>query len=431
MSKKDPQDEQVVDGAARRQRWKPAARPQWVAEVNEIGSFMDLRSVVPLDEASLLGTAQENTGLSDFGEDSWREPFRVFVKALEKEAQLNLMGRLLTRSELLQYLESRLQIENAYKLHPEIENEQINRPLLIIGQGRTGTSVLQNLLSADPENGTNTIWEAMFPFPPPEAASYHTDPRIERADKLITIYNRIAPELESMHEFSGSIPNESVHLRCLAFQSVWMVVMGQAPSYFQFMGGRDVRDALRYEKRVLKFLQWKNPRKRWVLKAPDYIRYLPEAFEVYPDAAVIWTHRDPIVALTSAIGLMGTLNWIRSDVPFLDGTLDFLTRVDASAELMTKPIEWLQSGKVPADRFCNVSYQDFVRDPMAVVDQIYARCGIHLTADRRALMQQHMESTPRSKRPAHKYDLGPRETLERERAAFSVYQRFFNVPDEV
>jgi hypothetical protein len=103
--------------------------------INEEGQCMNISGVVPLDEASLLAAAQRATGLSDFGSDEWRDPFRVFIKALEEESELNLMGRIRTRSEILQLLEARLQIEDVYKRHPEIADEAIEKPIILVGQG--------------------------------------------------------------------------------------------------------------------------------------------------------------------------------------------------------------------------------------------------------------------------------------------------------
>lgn len=128
-----------------------------------------------------IEAATKATGLTDFGADDWREPFSVLIRSLAEEGELNLFGRLMTRSDLLITLQARLQVEDTYKRHPEIDDEQITQPLRIVDQGRSGTSVLQNLLSADPHNGTTLNWETSFPCPPPDAATYASDPRIERA----------------------------------------------------------------------------------------------------------------------------------------------------------------------------------------------------------------------------------------------------------
>jgi Sulfotransferase family len=149
--------------------------------------------------------------------DDWREPFRVFIKALQEESLLNLTGRIRTRSEILMMLEARLRIEDCYRHAPEIDEEQIVRPLIVVGQGRSGTSFLQNTLAADPDNGTLMHWEALFPCPPPEAATYHSDSRIALANRRIDQWNRVTPELASMHEFAGDIPTEECAILALNF----------------------------------------------------------------------------------------------------------------------------------------------------------------------------------------------------------------------
>ena len=138
--------------ADRRAGWQPLPRPEWARRVIEEGYCMDIQGVVPLDENSLIETAKRNTGLDDFGDDDWREPFQVLIKSLEEESELHLIGRLMARSDLLMHLEGRLWIEDTYKKHPEIDEQQIVKPLLIMGQGRSGTTGLHHMLSNDPVN---------------------------------------------------------------------------------------------------------------------------------------------------------------------------------------------------------------------------------------------------------------------------------------
>ena len=338
----------------------------------------------------------------------------------------------MARSDLLITLEARLRIEATYRAHPEIEDEQIVAPLLIVGQGRSGTSVLQNLLSADPMNGTVRNWEALFPCPPPETAAYWTDPRIERADRLTTQWNRVVPTLASMHEFDGRVPVESVHVQCLGFRSpAWFNVFGQVPSYSAYLMQHDSADAYRYEKRVLKLLQWRNPRRTWVMKSPFALSHLPSVFEVYPDLGVVWPHRDPVKALASVVSLLGTLHWMRSDAPFIGDTLAMFTNADLAAAMMTRPIEWLRNGEIPADRVHNIQYRDFVRSPLEVVDGIYENFGIALSETSRSAIRSYMDDNPRSARRAHAYDLGDQDEILLERQAFQQYQQFFGVPDEI
>lgn len=413
-------------------QWKPPARPAWVRDINAEGACMDLRGVVPLDENSLIAHAKATTGLSDFGDDDWHEPFQVLIRSWDEEASLNLMGRLMARSDLLVYLQSRLQIEDTYKRHPEIADERIDRPIVIVGQGRSGTSGLLNLVARDPENGTCKTWEAYFPCPPPEKATYPTDPRIAKADALITQWNRVVPEMVSVHEFSGEIPTESIQLHCLSFQSPsWFVMTSPAPRYVEYMAKRGVLGALRYERRVLKLLQWKNPRRHWVLKSPDATRYMPEVREVYPDVCLVWSHRDPVKALSSAVNTLGTLAWTRTDQQLPPGVFDHVTDAEKCAAMLCAPIAQIEGDADLRGRLCNVQYRDFIETPIAVVEKIYATCGRTLSEAGRVAMQQFMDDYPRTTRPAHAYDVGSKEQIARERVFFRRYQEYFGVPDEV
>lgn len=393
---------------------------------------MDIRSLVSLEENSLIETAKANTGLSDFGSEDWHERFQVLVKSLDEESELNLMGRLMTRSDLLHFLEARLQIEDTYKRHPEIDEEQVTQPIHVIGQGRSGTSFMQNLLSEDPNNGTPRPWEVMYPCPPPEQASYRSDPRIEKARGFASLVNRVVPEVEAKHEMGVELPEENHRLLCLAFGAAgWVSAFyGQVPSFSAYMQTQSMVPVYEYEKRVLKLLQWKNPRKHWVLKSPLCLMDLPEILQVYPDSAIVWTHRDPVKALGSLVSTIGTLMWCRTDHPFIGDSLINFTSADASAGMLCMPIDWLESGVVPRERLYNMQYQDFVNDPLASVGEMYAHFGIEMTDEGRQGMQRYLDANPGSSRPQHKYDLGS-DNVDMERDAFSRYEEYFQVPREM
>jgi hypothetical protein len=416
----------------RKNQWTPPARPAWVQRVNEEGACLDLKSVVPLDEDSLIKAAQANTGLSDFGADDWYEPFQVLIRSYNEESSLHLMGRLMARSDLILYLEARLRIEDTYRRHPEIEDEQIVKPIVIVGQGRSGTSGLLNLLAQDPDNVACRTWQAYFPCPLPDDVARGVDTRITRADQLITQWNRVVPELVSAHEFNGEVPTETIQLHCLSFQSPsWFSMVSPAPSYVAFMAQRGVLPALQYEKRVLKLLQWQQPRKHWVLKSPDATRYMPEVMAVYPDVTLVWSHRDPVKSLSSAINTLGTLGWTRTDQPLMPGVFDHVTSADNCAAMLCQPIKLIEGNAALRASLCNVQYRDFLQTPLAVVQQIYALCGRPLTEAGRAAMQHYMDDYPRTTRPAHRYDIGPPAMVAKERQAFAHYQQYFGVPNEV
>ena len=414
-----------------RVQWQPPPRPEWVHAINEEGACMDIRGIVPLDERSLLDTAMRNTGRDDFGPDDWREPFRVFIKSLEDEAELNLMGRLRTRSDILILLEAKLQIEDTYKRHPEINNEEIHEPIIIVGQGRSGTSLMQNVLAAHPDNGTLMHWEMMFPCPPPEAATYRMDPRIEKANKLVDQWNRVTPTFPSMHELAGDMPFEDSAMMAINFMApTWLDTFGQVPSYDAYIFTQDTGPAFQWHKKVLKLLQWRNPRKRWVLKDPMHLDRMPDLLKVYPDAKFVWPHRDPTHALASLVSIIGTIQWSRSDHPFNNVSLEYMTDPNISASRFGTVINQIETGVIPSNQIYNVLYQDLVADVVGTVEEMYRHFGIEMTEEGRKAMQQYMIDNPRDSRPVHRLNLGTPDVVARARQALHSYQDYFGIPTE-
>ena len=422
----------VDDINYRVKEWNPPRRPPWVQALNQECACLDIKSVVPLDENSLIAHAKANTGLADFGDDDWREPFRVFIKSLEEESQLTLIGRILTRTDLLQYLEARLRIEEAYKIHPEIEDQEILSPMMIVGSGRSGTSALQNLLSHDPDNGTPRHWEALFPCPPPEQSTYRTDPRIELADKRMRLWSRVTPEMEAVHEWGGDMPTELIQIEALSFQAAgWLVFCGFTPTYDVYMSGRSAVPGLSYAKRVLKLLQWRNPRRRWLLKSPDCMRYLPAVFEVFPDMRLIWMHRDPLKCVSSMVSLVGTIFWMRSDRKLDERALAQLTNPAGLAGHFNLVMDQIERGEVPKAQLHSIQYLDFIENPMRTVQTLYREMGIEFTAAAREAMQRYLREHPRESRPAHIYSTGHVSMQSEERRLFARYQDFFGTRNEM
>lgn len=409
--------------------WVPPPHPRWLEAVNREGDHFDLVAVVPLDEESLLQHAQRATGLRDFGDDLWREPFSVLTKSLEEEAQLTLMGRLMARSDIILWLSARLGVVDILKKHPEILEEEITSPMVIAGLPRSGTSILFELLSQDPDVGVPLMWEALQPCPPPEAATYTTDSRIARADHLFTQWNRVAPEFASMHEMRGDIPAECGLLMAGTFISDHIAALHQTHSYAAWCADADYLPVYRYHKTVLQILQWKNPRKRWLLKAPEHQVHLDTLLEVYPDARIVQTHRDPIKCMASATSLMGTLYHMRSDQDFNAQLFDNIIMGEATARRLEHVIEQREQGIVPAVNIADSRYQDLMNDPLSCIERIYAHFGMSLAANARQRMQDCLVNKPKGKFGQHDYNVD--EAKAKDRPMFRRYQELYNVPDEV
>jgi len=410
--------------------WNPPPRPEWVQRVNDEGRCMDIASLVPLDPAELMETARRNTGFDDFGGDEWREGFEIFVKAVNEEADLHLFGRLMTRSDILRWLEARLGIEAAYKAHPEIEEERIDAPVIVTGLPRSGTSILFEILAQDSQFGVPKNWEIMFPYPPPQAATYLGDARIERCQHLVTQWSRVAPTYATMHEMGAEIPNECIVAMSCTFMSENLTAQYQIPSYNEWLYRQDLSYAYAYYKRMLKLLQWRNPRQHWLLKAPSHLGSLPVLFQTFPDARVIFTHRDPIKAQASVTNLLGTLYWMRSDKPFNAAAFENLLTQENVAARLNHVIDQIEAGTVPRTQMHNFKYADLIAQPLTALPALYRDSGLALTDDTLAAMRAYLEKKPQGKFGKHSYSVGEREQIERQRQHFQRYQNYYQCPDE-
>jgi len=163
-----------------------------------------------LDEESLLKAAQKKTGLSDFGDDYFTDGFLRLLQSFEEEADLSLIGRVMVRSNVLDYLTNRLEMIAVHKLYPEISQGEIRRPIFIIGMPRTGTSILHELLAQDPTLRTPLSWEVARSCPPPEKTTYWTDPRIAEVDAKINQTDRLISDFKKMHPLGAQLPQECV-----------------------------------------------------------------------------------------------------------------------------------------------------------------------------------------------------------------------------
>lgn len=407
--------------------WAPPPRPEWLAQFLAETAAWDADSVAPLDAKELIATASARTGLSDFGSDDWREPLEIMVKAINEEAELHLFGRLWTRQELLHFLEVRLQVEEAYRQHPEIEDEVIDKPVFVTGLPRSGTSILFELLAQDKQFLAPANWEFVLPCPPPEAATYRTDPRVPRAHDMITQMGRVAPTYQAMHEMGAWIPNECGVAFRLTFRSQHLAAAFQVPTYVNWLFGADQTPVYAYYRRLLKLLQWRNPRDHWLLKAPEHQSFLPTLFDVFPDARVIVTHRDPVKAQGSVTNLLGTIYWMRSDKAFDARAFEELLTPEGTAARLEQMIDWIEQGTIPADQIVHSNYADLIDSPVDALEKLYARIGFPFTDQARSAVADYLAHKPKGKFGAHAYQV---DQQDRTRQLFHRYQSYFDVPSE-
>ncbi len=423
-----PTQPETSASAVRRASWQAPKKPTWLAAINREGECFDLTSVVPLDEQSLIDTACRQTGLADFGDDSWREGFAKLCADLDGAARLTLMGRLMTRSDLLIWLTNRLKITDLLRRHPEIAEQEIRQPMFIVGLPRSGTSILFEVLAQDPSHAAPQTWEAMIPCPPPTTEDYATDSRIERVEALVTQWNRVVPDFATMHEMGARIPAECGLLMASSFISDHVASLHQAPAYAAWYASADVRPAYAYHRTILQILQWRNPRRRWLLKAPAHQNHLDVLVATYPDSQIIQTHRDPIRCMASTTSLIGCLYAMRSDQPFDSNAFEDIMVGEATARRLERVMDQRAAGVVPESNIYDVRYQDLLDRPLACVQSIYDHFGHPLEPSTCNDMEAYLAAKPQGKFGVHRYALGNQDGSER--ALFRRYQQAYDVPDE-
>lgn len=412
----------------------PLPRPDWVQRINDEGEIWRaagmLGDMVPLDVDSLLGAARRETGLSDFGADNWLDALEVLTQALETEADLNLMGRLCTRSELILWLRNRLKIVDLVKRHPEICDEPIEAPIFITGLPRSGTSILQELFWQDPQLRTPLFWETIHPV---EAAL--SKGRDEAARKsgndLIQQWIRVTPDIQTMHETAGGIPAEDATVWAYTLVSDHIQSFYQMPTYDAFVNAADPVRLYRAHKLFLQVLQWRSPRRRWIGKTLYHLGHLPGLFEVYPDARVIHTHRDPIRSMASVTHLLRTFYWQRSDRDFDAPGFEEITTGPGTADRLEAVMALRDEARVPTDQIVDSRYQDLMDHPVAEIERLYVALGIPHDEGVGERVHRYLEYKPRHKHGVHRYKGLELEQLEQIRPLFRRYQERYGVPDEM
>ena len=377
---------------------------------------------------ALLAAACRETGLSDFGEPSFREGLDVLADSIEREADLSAFGRIVVRAQLVDNLATRLRVLDWAKRHPEVEKERIERPWVILGLPRSGTTLLSFLLDLDPSNRSLLAWEARRPVPPPELASAAEDPRIAETAKSLAGSDRLMPWLPAMHPMGATLPTECVTLFMLAFRSLSIETQVRVPAYKAWLEQADMRPAFAIHRLVLQILQSRMPTERWALKTPQYLWCLPALREAYPDARLVWLHRDPLPVVGSVASLNQAFyrTWARDPDPVATGA--YWSEHMATAVERGLAFDARQAGQA----WCHhLRYAELMQEPIAAVEALYASFGERVTKLHRRRMEAWMRDRPQSTFGRHRYDLADfglsKESLD---ARFAAYRTRFDVPRE-
>lgn len=380
----------------------------------------------PLSPDALVRAALTRTGASSFDDDL--EPLERLCDALEREAKLTWTGRALTRARLVGALTSRLRLRALLLAHPEVADVPVPAPLFVTGLQRTGTTLLQRLLAAAPGLRGLRSWEALDPIP--TSALLGVEPRRLTAKAAEHTLRYLAPDFFAVHPVEADAPEEEVVLMDQTFISQVSEASYHVPSFARWVEGQDHRVAYRHLRRCLQALSWQCPEapRRWVLKSPVHLEQLDALLDVFPDAKVLQTHRDPRATLPSFCSMVAHGRGVFSDeVDPTEVGEHWLGKVRRMVERAMD-----SRARQPASRFLDVHYRDLVAAPIGTAAAACAFAGRPLEASDRQQLQAWLVDNPRHKYGRHVYraeDFGL--SAERIDEAFGAYVGHHRIrPDE-
>lgn len=385
----------------------------------------------PLSSERLHRLATKQTGLSDFGNPSYKQGFDRLIASLNEEAKLTPLGRLIAREEILMALKNRLQLEAHHQQYPEIGAAPICSPIIMIGVGRSGTTILHELLALDPNNRVPATWEVDMPFPAPEKDTYYSDPRIATIQSRLDRTEKIIPNFKSIHRMGAELPQECVRFTTGEFASLIFGITYDVPSYSKWLLEKaDLAPAYDYHRRFLQLLQWRYPAERWVLKSPGHLWSLEEMLAAYPDVRLIQTHRDPLKTTSSLSSLITTLRAMGSND--VDPSAIAKQWAQWNALALNESVRVRQEGLIASNQIIDISFYKFMNAPLDQIQSIYDFFGMELSANTRQRMQDYLNINTAEQHGAHQYsfsDFGLDLNEERERV--KTYQEYFDVPSEI
>lgn len=342
----------------------------------------------------LISVARAETGLSDFGGDTFREGLEILVDALRGEARLNAVGESALRERIVGHLKQRLQVEDWYARHPEIAEVELLPPLFGVSLPRTGSTALSFLLSSDPAIRYLRAWESNAPCPPPSTV-VGPDPRRGVASEVDQVAGA------GSHTPTGiDGPMECLDIMALDFKSQMFPAFAMVPSYADWLMDTDMEATYLYHRRVLQLLQWGEARKPWRLKAPAHLLFLPDLHKAYPEARFVMTHRDPTEVILSIATVYTDIASLFSD--HLDPRFMGALNVKLWSEGMRRAIAYRDAGN--DHRFYDIHFRAMQDDPIGQVSGLYDWLGEDVSPAFEARMKTWWAENSASRKPAAKPD---------------------------
>ena len=352
---------------------------------------------------AMTAAARERTGLDDFGADDFRERLAVWLQSVEEDTGLNALGRMLVHQHGVRVLSNRLRFEDLLKRHPEIPDEPVAQPIIVAGLPRSGTTHLLNLMSADTRLRSLPYWESMEPIPAPGEGPGRDgrDPRYVRCMEAYQAQVSQMPLIRAMHDMPPEHIHEEIELLEMDFATYNVEWLARVPRWRDHYLSLDMEHHFEYLRKALQALQWLRGPRRWVLKCPQHLEWLPQLARAFPDATIAVTHRDPVSVIRSAITMLA----------YGDRTRRTSVDVEELAEYWIDRVHKLLSAcvrdrdEIPAERSIDVPFHEFMADDLAMVGRIYEKAGLELTDRAAQELGSHLDHNPRGKFGRVIYDL--------------------------
>ncbi len=378
---------------------------------------------------AVFRAAREECDVPLFEDEHWRGRLQRYIDAVLADPNYTRMGRLGTFESLKRYLVQRSRLEALYREHPEIDEIEIERPLIIAGLPRSGTSHLLNLIGADSRLRALRRWESQEPIPSVAARRGEVpDDRIASGQAALEQQHLLIPLMTNMYDVPNDGIHEEVELQHLCLSSLLMAsgqpVTGWMEDYF----AEDQRPHYAFLKRALKALQFLEPKERWVLKSPQHLAWIPALVETFPDATIVCTHRDPVSVFTSWLTMTCYAARLSRDPVVLDELIPH-------ARLLQKRLldgVVRDRAHLPRDRTEHVYFHEFMADDRGTLDRIYARADLAMTPETKAEIDQYIADHPRGRHGKVAYDLEGDFSISRDSmyAYFEEYMATFPVERE-
>lgn len=356
-----------------------------------------------LEPRELIATAQTNTGLQNFGKDeSWRIGFHKLLSAVEAMHAPSIL-RATARRTILHSLETRLRLTEDERLTPAIVAQKIEKPLIVIGLPRTGTTISYDLMALDPNARAPREWEWYMPWPASDAATFTTDPRIAIVQSMYQTWLDHAPELLKIQRFDCTQPGECNHGMCHHFASTNFWAELGVPEFARWLREEVPEGQYRTHKRLLQEFQWKGPRGHWILKSPQHLFDLDGLIAAYPDACLVWTHRDPVSTLSSLSSMVSKFQ--RATGGGEDLKVVGRSVMDMWSAAMARATRSRSTNPKVESALIDLAHREVVHDPIGAVRRIYDRFGFSFVDEHVARIQRFLgQSSSAQRLGQHRHD---------------------------